>query len=703
MFNRAETERVTEGGERVCHLWPNGHYYGHLSVYRFAAGMCRGKAVLDAGCGTGYGCAYLAEHGATSVIGIDYSGVAIDFCREHFARDGVSFLRVDLTDLPPDLPPVDFVYASNVLEHLERPDLVLRRLREMLLPRGSILLEVPVVRDDASLADNLSNPHHVAMWSPHQWHTVLTSLFGLVRVFRHETTPASERMAWMHLPEETTIDERDFAFSECSIEEWIESPGLGLVLLATEARVGAPDDVEWVDGSFSRSVSHRADRILSEHVVRLYGEANAIRQLLPDAEGGPDEMRSRLKTAEEQRDEATLALVALADRVAEKEREVEALALQVADRQELVEERDAIDRERRLLSQRLSSIDSRLSFSLLERAWLAQVRLAPPGTRRGRIWQLVPDLARAVLGGARPSVLAESSEPVVDVREPEDQSMAEAGEETTGPPAVAQAGVAAVGVLDLHVRSAPSPQTALDIFAGEWASRLPGPLGDCAAGTVPLFEDDRVTWVVSVLSGIEGASVLELGPLEGGHTYMLEQHGAAEIVAVESNAHAYLRCLIVKELLELRRARFLCGDCVAYLRANDRRFDLCFASGILYHMTNPAELLALVAGVSDRVFLWTHYYEPDVVSRTPHLAAKIAGSVPAEHGGFHHTLYRYLYADALQLSGFCGGANAYSHWMTREDILAGLRHFGLTNIRVNFDHPDHPNGPAFAVLASREG
>jgi hypothetical protein len=43
-----------------------------------------------------------------------------------------------------------------------------------------------------------------------------------------------------------------------------------------------------------------------------------------------------------------------------------------------------------------------------------------------------------------------------------------------------------------YVTSAPSPQQALDIFKGEWASRLPAPFDGCDAGTVPLFGDPRL-------------------------------------------------------------------------------------------------------------------------------------------------------------------------------------------------------------------
>ena len=43
----------------------------HVSRYRWAAQIAAGRTVLDAGCGTAYGCALLAEAGAREVVGVD--------------------------------------------------------------------------------------------------------------------------------------------------------------------------------------------------------------------------------------------------------------------------------------------------------------------------------------------------------------------------------------------------------------------------------------------------------------------------------------------------------------------------------------------------------------------------------------------------------------------------------------------------------
>ncbi len=214
--------------------------------------------------------------------------------------------------------------------------------------------------------------------------------------------------------------------------------------------------------------------------------------------------------------------------------------------------------------------------------------------------------------------------------------------------------IQSVNNLDSYVTSAPSPQNALDIFKGEWSSKLPPPLADFQSGIHDLFNDSRVTWFVKQTGGIEGRSVLELGPLEGGHSYMFERL-AREIIAVEANTRAYLKCLITKELLNLCRVRFLCGDFLEYLRVDGTDFDLVFASGVLYHMQNPADLIALMAQrCRQHLFLWTHYYVPSLSAALPRRFT----ICDSEHAGFRYTSYRQKYGVTTYTTGFCGGSAA---------------------------------------------
>jgi hypothetical protein len=262
-----------------------------------------------------------------------------------------------------------------------------------------------------------------------------------------------------------------------------------------------------------------------------------------------------------------------------------------------------------------------------------------------------------------------------------------------------------VNILDQYVTSAPSAQNALDIFAGAWVSKLPPPLEALQTGIVPAFDDIRIPWAVEQLGDFKGRTVLELGPLEGGHTYQLDRLGASAILAIEANTSAYMRCLIVKELLDIRHVRFVCGDFVAFLRENQQQFDVCFASGVLYHMRNPAELIALLARATDRVLLWTHYYDRDIIVKRPDFGSRFPDipPQPAEHQGFTYQTYHHQYQGELDLATFCGGSAPYSHWMTRDDILACLRYFGFDDLRVGLENREHGGGPSFTVAAIRSG
>ncbi len=249
---------------------------------------------------------------------------------------------------------------------------------------------------------------------------------------------------------------------------------------------------------------------------------------------------------------------------------------------------------------------------------------------------------------------------------------------------------------------APSSQTMVDILRGSWVSEFPKSMG-LKAGDLPHFEGDpRVSWANSVLpGGVKGFSILELGPLEAYHTWHLEQLGAAHITSIESNNISFLKCLLVKELLDLN-AKFLYGDAIKFLESNDRRFDLCWASGLLYHQTDPLYLLSLMQGVTDTLFIWTHYFNPDVVPANPGLAPFFDNSqdTSAERLGYRA---RYFYRNYRQAKGavFSGGADEFSYWMAKEDVLGFLDHVGFKTVTMGIDHLHNPNGPAMFFLARR--
>lgn len=254
---------------------------------------------------------------------------------------------------------------------------------------------------------------------------------------------------------------------------------------------------------------------------------------------------------------------------------------------------------------------------------------------------------------------------------------------------------------DFYVSEAPSARLAASLFSGEWSSQLPAPNDTVTGGAIPLFDDGRIRWFDRTIGGFRGRTILELGPLEGGHSYLASQLGAREVLAIEGNSRAYLRCLVAKEILGTERVRFLLGDFMAYLRQDEpRRFDIALASGVLYHMTNPLELLGRLAErIDDALLLWTHYFDPEhppthLEGRSPQLEA-------VTYGGFTCHAVRYDYRRALKWKGFCGGPERFSYWLARADLLAALDYFGFGDIQIGEENPSHKGGAAITLAARR--
>ena len=255
-------------------------------------------------------------------------------------------------------------------------------------------------------------------------------------------------------------------------------------------------------------------------------------------------------------------------------------------------------------------------------------------------------------------------------------------------------------LFEQYIESVPTAQNAVDAIPG-WTCALP-PEASATAGTLPLYADNRVAWLIDRYGALDGRTVLELGPLEGSHTYMLERAGAARIDAVEANRLAYLRCLVFKELVQLQRARFHLGNFVAWLNLPDLRYDLIVASGVLYHLQDPLHLLERAAAATDALFLWTHYMSEEAMPEGDPRRGVFRKSI--ERRSFHGVdvrLYPRSYHRAEENASFCGGLYDDHRWLHREDLLAVLGALGFASIEIDHDQVDHPNGPSFSVLARR--
>ena len=250
------------------------------------------------------------------------------------------------------------------------------------------------------------------------------------------------------------------------------------------------------------------------------------------------------------------------------------------------------------------------------------------------------------------------------------------------------------GPNDRYLESPPSVANAVNLFAGEWSTKLPI---DTPTGFAELFDDHRITSCVAALGGVDGSRVLELGPLEGAHTATLRRLGAASVEAIEANTGAYQRCLVTKEVLGLDGVSFRLGDFRPFLAETEERYDLAVAIGVLYHLDDPVPVLTDLARVTDRIVVWTHVYNDEFGMER--LADRFD---PVEHHTLGSTAYRlhpYRYESSLDWSGFSGGTRPVARWIERDDLLEVIDALGF-DVVTRDDH-DHPHGPAVTMALKR--
>jgi SAM-dependent methyltransferase len=234
-------------GERLLPEQQRGElvHAQHVARYRFATQFARGRRVLDAACGEGYGTAMLAAAGARAVVGVDIDKATVDHAREKY---GLEFERADVAELPFEEGSFDLVVSFETLEHVPDAPRALAEFRRVLADDGLLIASTP--NSDRYLVDN---EFHTREYTAREFEDMLAPHFSEVALFYQQDWLTSAVMG----AEQLGIDdgERSLALDLAKVAR--HEPGDQLFTIAVcGPRVGSVSDTAVVTAIFEAQKLH---------------------------------------------------------------------------------------------------------------------------------------------------------------------------------------------------------------------------------------------------------------------------------------------------------------------------------------------------------------------------------------------------------------------------------------------------------------
>jgi SAM-dependent methyltransferase len=209
-------------------------------------------------------------------------------------------------------------------------------------------------------------------------------------------------------------------------------------------------------------------------------------------------------------------------------------------------------------------------------------------------------------------------------------------------------------------------------------------------------DDQRLKYLLYFLD-LRGLRTLELGPLTGYHSIILEKLGVRESVAVEGREDNYRLCLQVKERYQLERTTFVHQNIEAIYSGQEPAaftgsFDVALCLGVLYHLPDPARALEWLRTQAPTLFLATHYFEPAEAKR--YRSDKFTDA-SYRHRGRAYRVKQYREGG---LEDPHSGLSRFSLWPYEEDLIRMLEDAGYNEIHL-LGRDLHNQKPHLTLLA----
>jgi len=180
--------------ERVSYDAENPWWYEHKARYHFVSQHVKGRAILDATCGTGYCSTMLAHDPRSFVIGFDISLEALAEAQQHLGRGRI--LQADCHELSFRSSSFDTVVSLETIEHLRQPERFLNEICRILKPSGIFVVSTPN-RFFTSPDGIIKNPFHLREYSPEEFLDLLKKHFHQVDLYGQRLSPAFRKRAYL--------------------------------------------------------------------------------------------------------------------------------------------------------------------------------------------------------------------------------------------------------------------------------------------------------------------------------------------------------------------------------------------------------------------------------------------------------------------------------------------------------------------------
>ncbi len=200
-------------------------------------------------------------------------------------------------------------------------------------------------------------------------------------------------------------------------------------------------------------------------------------------------------------------------------------------------------------------------------------------------------------------------------------------------------------------------------------------------GEFDAMNDDRIGQFFRYFPNAR--TILELGALEGGHSFALANPPTVQrVVAVEGRISNIERARFVQRLVSTDKVEFLEANLENFELSTLGNFDATFCSGVLYHLPEPWKLIQQCAQISPNLFLWTHYAGENEAKETLH----------GQRGKWH---------EEGGLLDPLSGLSKRSFWPTMGSLIGLLTASGFRTVHLIENELTHANGLVVTLAATQ--